>query len=90
MLVLCQFFFEAAFLMNMVVVVIYWAAIHSVIIDTMEGWERWHQYYVHSTPAIVFFINFLITDVKINVKHMRIIPFVTTIYAYINYNATIA
>lgn len=62
---LCHFLFECALVMNLIVTIVYWGAIHAVVSVGVEGWQLYHLYYIHSTPFIAFIINFLITDIKI-------------------------
>ena len=44
--------YEYAFMMNLVVVLVYWGALHAEVIDRFEGLYYLHMYIVHIFPAI--------------------------------------
>ena len=51
--------------LNLIVLIIYWGAIHEHEIDKFEGMQRAHMYWVHLMPQFAYFLDFCCTDLRL-------------------------
>ena len=79
--------FEAATLMNIITVTVYWSLLHDESYAEVKDKPVafFLIYYIHIVPILIIFANFMITDVVFKSSHYKIIPPVGITYAYVNY-----
>jgi hypothetical protein len=79
--------FEISFMMNIIVVVVFWSILYEEAIEQCEGHagKIINVYTAHIVPGVSVFINFLITDVVVRATHVKMVVVIATMYGYVNY-----
>ena len=83
--------FEMSFVMNIIVMTIYWSTLHEERMqkpDVADPLARFAVYFSHSAPFIFSCLNFGITDVVISKRHGTIVLPFGIFYTYANYKET--
>lgn len=83
-LALHHIFFELSFVMNIVVVTVYWTCLHE---DSLREARRHlgkiiNCYLAHILPCFTIMLNFAITNVIIKAEHAKVVPVVAALYGY--------
>ena len=84
-----HFFFEMAFNLNTVVIVVYWGFLHQGVMKKQEIIDDERKvlfmYVVHIVPAVCFYLNWLMSDVIMLKRHLVWYYIPGFGYMYINY-----
>ena len=91
LLALHHIWFEISFMMNIIVVIVFWSTLYKDAISECEGDELriWNVYFAHIIPGASVFINFIFTDVTMTPTHYKMVASISILYGYVNYLETI-
>jgi len=87
LLALHHIIFEISFMMNLIVVTVFWTVIYKDALAECNG----HQgkinnvYLAHIGPGVSVLINWLQTDVVIRAAHVKMVVVIAILYGYVNY-----
>lgn len=89
-LALHHVWFEVMFMMNIIVVSVFWSSLYFEAILECEGdpIKILNVYYAHICPGVSALLCFMITDVTIRASHVKIIVPIGVAYGFINYFET--
>ena len=82
--------FEVSFIMNIVVVSVYWSMLHKESIEDCKGDLKKiiNVYWAHLVPGFSVVTNFALTDVVIRSSHYKGLSTIAILYGYVNYKET--
>ena len=87
-------FFEMAFNLNTIIVVVYWTFLHEGALKRPEVLADWRKgvfmYIVHIVPAASFYLNWLMSDIIMLKRHLVWYYIPAVGYFYINYCETLS
>lgn len=87
LLALHHVIFEISFMMNLIVVTVFWSILYDEAIEQCEGDEGKiiNVYLAHIGPGVSALINFLLTDVVVRAAHVKMVVVIAVAYGYVNY-----
>ena len=76
--------FEISFVMNIVVVSVYWSTLHHDSLKEAAGsiGRTINCYWAHIVPCLTVSINFAMSDVVIRASHVKALPVIAGLYGY--------
>jgi len=79
--------FEISFMMNIIVVIVFWAVLFEQSIKDCDGDEKkiLNVYLAHIIPGASVLINFVLSDVIVRAGHVKMVIVIATLYGYVNY-----
>lgn len=82
--------FEIMFMMNIIVVIVFWSLLYEEAIKDCQGDEMkiFNVHYAHLGPGLSALINFVITDVRLTPSHVKMVFTIAAVYGYVNYIET--
>lgn len=82
--------FEIMFMMNFIVVVVFWSLLYNEAISDCAGDQKkiLNVYYAHVGPGVSALINYAITDVRLTRSHVKMVFTIAALYGYVNYLET--
>lgn len=90
LLALHHLMFEIHFMMNFIVVVVFWSSLYGEAIADCHGdaFKIFNVWTGHTVPGITALINFLMTDCVFQLTHVKFVLSIGIFYGYINYKET--
>ena len=82
--------FEVSFIMNIVVVTVYWSMLHKESLADCQNdpYKIVNVYWAHIMPGFSIAANFAMTDVVIRGSHYKGLVVIAALYGYVNYKET--
>ena len=81
--------FEAAFIMNVVTVTVYWTVLHAHEIKNQpDPFKRLHLYNVHIIPGLSFLVNYMWLDIRLAKNHVKAFFVIALVLGVVNYRTT--
>lgn len=90
LLALHHILFEICFMMNLIVVTVFWSVLYEEAINDCKGDQAkiLNVYYAHIVPGASALINFMLTDVVVRAAHVKMVIVISLMYGYVNYSET--